>query len=97
MTTTRKPVTSSEVSRAAGVSRSAVSRAFTEGASISTKKRAQVLEGRGDPTRLSTNRALAILHLPFLVDDAIADSLLVDVDADIVSGSFVWKLRESRE
>jgi len=44
MTTTRKPVTSSEVARAAGVSRSAVSRAFTDGASISIKKRARVLE-----------------------------------------------------
>lgn len=41
---TRKPVTSFDVARRAGVSRSMVSRAFTEGANISEKSREKVLK-----------------------------------------------------
>lgn len=40
----RKRVTATEVARAAGVSQSAVSRCFTDGASVSEKTRARVLE-----------------------------------------------------
>ncbi|HFQ14943.1 MAG TPA: LacI family DNA-binding transcriptional regulator [Rhodobacteraceae bacterium] len=44
MTRSKKTVTSSDVARMAGVSRSAVSRTYTKGASISEKTRARVIE-----------------------------------------------------
>lgn len=46
--TTQRPATASDVARLAGVSQSAVSRTFTEGASVSDRTRDKVLEAAGE-------------------------------------------------
>jgi hypothetical protein len=56
-----------------------------------------VLEKRPDPFRLAAMESSAIQHLPLLVNDTRADSLLVEVDADEVHGFFLgWKLTEAK-